>query len=121
MGMAAILVMLPGSFEQTFVSSSLRVSIWNLNLIGPVVSEKMFENVDGRMDARVTGIPLAHPWAFSLGELKICVFPVIRGKIGMVGRLLFYFFRPYRVSSLCVLSSLGTVKLVVQVEYLAHV
>ena len=53
MGMAAILVMGPGPFEQTFVPTSLGVSIWNLSLIGPVVSEeKMFENVDGRMDGR---------------------------------------------------------------------
>ena len=34
----------------------------NLSLICPVVSEKkVFENVDGRTDARVTGILLAHP------------------------------------------------------------
>ena len=33
-----------------------------LSLIGPVVSEeKMFENVDRRTDAGVTGILLAHP------------------------------------------------------------
>ena len=49
MGMAAILVMWPGPFEQTFVPSSYGVSIWNLSSIGPVVSEKkMFEIVDGR-------------------------------------------------------------------------
>ena len=49
MGMAAILVMWPGPFEQTFVPPSQGVSIWNLSSIGPVVSEeKMFENVDGR-------------------------------------------------------------------------
>ena len=35
----------------------------------------MFENVDGwsddgRTDAGVTGILLAHPWAFGSGELK---------------------------------------------------
>ena len=52
MGVAAILVMWPGPFEQTFVPVSLEVSIWNLNLIGPVVSEEMFEIVDGRMDER---------------------------------------------------------------------
>ena len=40
--------MWPEPFEQTFVTASLGVSIWNLNLIGPVVSEKMFEIVDGR-------------------------------------------------------------------------
>ena len=47
MSFAAILVMWPGPFEQTFVSASYGVYIWNLSLIGPVVSEvKMFENVD---------------------------------------------------------------------------
>ena len=41
---AAILVMWPGPFEQTFVLPSHRSSIWNLTLIGPVVSEeKMFK------------------------------------------------------------------------------
>ena len=34
MGMAAILVMWPGPFEQTFVPPSHRSSIWNLTLIG---------------------------------------------------------------------------------------
>ena len=48
MGVAAILVMWPRPFEQTFVPP---FSIWNLSSIGQVVSE-MFENVDGRwMDA----------------------------------------------------------------------
>ena len=56
MGVAAILVMWPGPFEQTFVPVSEEVSIWNLSLIGPVVSEeKMFENVDGRTDRRTDG------------------------------------------------------------------
>ena len=55
MGVAAILVMWPGPFEQTFVPASLGVSIWNLSLIGPGVSEeKMFENVDRRTDRRRT-------------------------------------------------------------------
>ena len=53
MGVAAILVMWPEPFEQTFVPASKGVFIWNLSLIGPVVSEeKMFENVDGRTDGR---------------------------------------------------------------------
>ena len=48
MGMAAILVMWPGPYEQTCDPPSKGVSIWNLSSIGPVVSEeKMFENVDG--------------------------------------------------------------------------
>ena len=45
-----------------------------MSSIGPVVSEeKMFEMLpdDGRTDARVTGILLAHQWAFGSGELKI--------------------------------------------------
>ena len=37
-----------------------------MNLIGPVVSDEMFENVDERTDAGVTGILLA----FGSGELK---------------------------------------------------
>ena len=43
MGMTGILAMWPaGSFEQTFVP--VESSMWNLTLIGPVVSEeKMFE------------------------------------------------------------------------------
>ena len=49
-----------------------------MSSIGPVVSEeKMFENVDRRRttdgrttDAGVTGILLAHQWAFGSGELK---------------------------------------------------
>ena len=47
MGMAAILVMWPGSFEQTLVPPSQGGSTWSLASIGPVVSEeKMFNNVD---------------------------------------------------------------------------
>ena len=46
MGMAAILVMWPGPFEQTFVPPSQEGAMWNLASIGPVVSEEMFENVD---------------------------------------------------------------------------
>ena len=40
MSMVAILGMWPGTFEQTFVLPSQRSFIWNLNLIGQVVSEK---------------------------------------------------------------------------------
>ena len=62
MGMAAILVMWPGLFEETFIPSSHGDSIWNLASIGPVVyEEKMFENVDNihthiHMDNR--GLPI---------------------------------------------------------------
>ena len=45
-GMAAILVMWSGPFEESFVFPSQGGSIWNLASIGPVVSEEMFENVD---------------------------------------------------------------------------
>ena len=51
MGMVAILVMLPGPFDQTFVLPSHGGSIWNLTLIGPAVSEdKMFKECGRRMD-----------------------------------------------------------------------
>ena len=47
MGIAAILVMCPGPFKQTFVPLSKGGSAWNLALIGqPVSEEKMFEIVD---------------------------------------------------------------------------
>ena len=49
MGMAAILVMWPGPFEQFFVPPIPGGYRWNLVTIGPVVSEeKSFEIVDGR-------------------------------------------------------------------------
>ena len=42
-----------------------------MSSIDQVVSEeKMFENVDGRTDAGVTGILIAHLGAFGSGELK---------------------------------------------------
>ena len=45
MGMAAILVMWPGPFEQTFIPPSHGGSTWNLVSIGLAVSkEKKFEN-----------------------------------------------------------------------------
>ena len=44
MGMAAILVMSPGPFKQTFVPPSHGGAIWSLTLIGKSVSdEKMFK------------------------------------------------------------------------------
>ena len=47
MGMAAILVMWPRPFEQSFIRPSHGGSTWNLALIGLVVSkEKKFENVE---------------------------------------------------------------------------
>ena len=48
MGMTAIFVMWPGSFEQTLVPLSQGGSTWNLILIDLVVSDEMFESVDGR-------------------------------------------------------------------------
>ena len=65
MAMSAILVMWPGPFEQTFVPPSHRSSIWNLTLIGPVVSEeKMFKvwtttDDDGR---RRPTYPISSPY-----------------------------------------------------------
>ena len=54
MGMAAILIMWPGPFEQTFVPPSYRSSIWNLTLLGPVVyEEKMFTECGRRRTAEV--------------------------------------------------------------------
>ena len=51
MGMAAILVMWPGPFEQTFLPPSHGDAIWNLASIGPVVSEeKMFKECERRTD-----------------------------------------------------------------------
>ena len=84
MGVAAILIIWPEPFEQTFVPASYAVSIWSLTLIDQVVSEKkMFENVDGQMDngrtdIATTGTLLAHPWAFGSGELIIILY--IKGR-----------------------------------------
>ena len=53
-----------------FCSLILRSLHLNLSSIGLVVSEeKMFENVDERMDSGVIGILIAHLGAFGLGEL----------------------------------------------------
>ena len=82
MGMAAMLVMWPRSFEQLFFPKSPGGCIWNLVAIGPVVSEeKSFEIVDGRRmtdgrrtdDGRRTTEPaytISSPGAFGSGELK---------------------------------------------------
>ena len=56
MGMAAMLVMWPGPFEQTFVPSSHEDSIWNLASIGPVVSEMLKEC--GRQATDDKGLPI---------------------------------------------------------------
>ena len=77
MGMAAILVMWPGTFEQTFVSPSHRSSIWNLTLIGPVVSEEKMLSVDD-VRQRTTEAYLSYKltkWAFGSGELKMTCAP----------------------------------------------
>ena len=76
MGMAAMLVMWPRSFEQLFFPKGPGGCIWNLVAIGPVVSEKKsFEIVDGRRtdDGRRTTEPaytISSPAAFGSGELK---------------------------------------------------
>ena len=76
--MAAILVMWPGPFEQTFVPPSHRSSIWNLTLIGPVVSEEKMLKECGRRRTttydrqRTTEAYLSYKltiWAFDSGEL----------------------------------------------------
>ena len=47
-GMAAMLIMWPGLFEQLYFPKALVVYIWNLVTISLAVSEeKLFESVDG--------------------------------------------------------------------------
>ena len=78
MGMAAILGMWPGPFEQTIVSPSQGDSIQNLASIGPVVSEeKMFENIYTliRTTAAYLYYKLTNEPKGS-GELKIAAFRV---------------------------------------------
>ena len=76
MGMAAMLVMWPRSFEQLFFPKGPGGCIWNFVAIGPVVSEeKSFEIVDRRRttDGRRTTEPaytISSPGAFGSGELK---------------------------------------------------
>ena len=85
MGMTAILVMWPGPFEQTYVPPSHRSSIWNLTLIGPVVSEeKMLKECGRRLTTtddddgrRTTEAYLSYKltkWAFDSGGLKSALF-----------------------------------------------
>ena len=61
MGMAAILVIWPEPFEQTFIPPSNGDSIWNLASIGTVVSEeKMFKECGWWPDGQTTddwGLP----------------------------------------------------------------
>ena len=55
MGMAAVLVMWPRPFEQTFVPPSHGDSIWNLTLISLAVSEdNMFKECGHQTDGRQT-------------------------------------------------------------------
>ena len=66
-GMAAILVMWPALFEQTFNPLSQGGSTWNLIWIGPVVSEeKMLENVNVRRTTDDGGMPLLYPGYYKL-------------------------------------------------------
>ena len=75
MGMVAILVMWPWTFEQTFVPilKSLHIKCefnWPSGFRGEDVW-KCWRKDDGRtMDAGVTGILIAHLGAFGSGELK---------------------------------------------------
>ena len=73
MGMAAILVIWPGSFEQTFVPPSHGGSIWNLTLIGQAVSEKMFKEGGRRIWRMDNGACLYYKLTYEpkgSGELK---------------------------------------------------
>ena len=68
MGMAAILVMWTGPFEQTFVPPSHGGFIWNLTLIGQAVSEeKIFKECGQQMTEDYLSYKL------SSSELKIKV------------------------------------------------
>ena len=75
MGMAAMLVMWPRSFEQLFFPNDPGGCIWNLVAINPVVSEdKSFEIVDGRWthDGQTTApaYTISSPGAVGSVELK---------------------------------------------------
>ena len=73
MGMAAILVIWLGPFEQTFVPPSQRSSIWNLTLIDPMVSEeKMFKECGRRTDdgRRRPTYPISSPMSLRLRWAK---------------------------------------------------
>ena len=73
MGMAAILVMWPGTIEHTFVPPSHRSSIWNLTLIGQWFPRRRgLKSVDDDV-RRMTEAYLSYKltkWAFGSGELK---------------------------------------------------
>ena len=73
MGMAAILVMWPGPFEQFTVPPIPGGYIWNLVIIGPAVSEeKSFEIVDRRRRWTDNGAFPSYklPWSFRLRWAK---------------------------------------------------
>ena len=62
MGMAAILVMWPGPFEQTFIPPSHGGSIWNLaSIVQAVSKEKKFEYV----------VNLSDLWPRSVNDLDL--------------------------------------------------
>ena len=70
MGMAAMLVMWPRSFEQLFFPKGPGGCIWNLVAIGPVVSEeKLFEIVDGRRTDNGACLYYKLPRSLGSGEL----------------------------------------------------
>ena len=88
--MAAILAMWRGSFEQTFVPPSQGGSMWNLTLIGPVVSEeKMFQECgdnDGQQTpAYSTSLPmglwyLSYRWT-AKSQTNLCIRAVSPDKV----------------------------------------
>ena len=69
MGMAAILVMWPGTFEQTFVPQSHRSSIWNLSFDWPSgfwgEEFKEWTTTEAYLSYKLT------KWAFGSRELKM--------------------------------------------------
>ena len=90
MGMAAMLVMWPRSFEQLFFPKGPGGCIWNLVAIDPAVSEeKLFEIVDGRTtdDGWTTepSHPISSPGAFGSGELKMLFTITVLGYLHQQG------------------------------------
>ena len=86
MGMAAILVMWSGPFEQTYVPPSHGDFIWNLASIGPVVSEeKMFKECGRQPDGRTTDdgrrrptYPISSPMSHRLRWAKMNTVNVLK-------------------------------------------
>ena len=92
MGMAAILVMWPGPFEQNFVPPFHGHSIWNLASIGPVVSEeKMFKGQLQRYFSlwNLNGLCCKEKNAENYIQLSLMVSKILRFKFLPVISLIF--------------------------------